>query len=79
MTVDGDIYAYDDPARFVRQIELNVDEKTNRLRAIYLYPSVRTTWDDCKKLYGDNAQEIRGENGTTTYGLSGLCVKRASG
>jgi S1-C subfamily serine protease len=34
-TVDGDIYAYDDPTRFAREIELNFDGNTSRLRAIY--------------------------------------------
>jgi hypothetical protein len=66
-TADGDIYSYDDPTRWARQIELNFDGKTNRLRAVYLYPSGRITWTDCKKMYGDNVQKVRGENGTKIY------------
>ena len=66
-TVDGDIYAYDDPTRFARLIELNFDGKTNRLRAVYLYPSARITWEDCKKMYGDNVQKTRGADGTKFY------------
>jgi hypothetical protein len=66
-TVDGDIFAYEDPTRWAREIELNFDGKTNRLRAIYLYPGTRITWEDCKKMYGDNVQKTRGLNGTKFY------------
>jgi S1-C subfamily serine protease len=66
-TVDGDIYAYDDPTRFAHQIELNFDGKTNRLREIYLYPSAHMTWKDCKKLWGDNVQKTRDRDGAKLY------------
>jgi hypothetical protein len=49
----SDIYAYTDPTALMQRIELGFDSKTKRLTNVYLYP-VRMTWDECKKLWGEN-------------------------
>ncbi len=66
-SIDGDIFAYSDPTLVARQIELNFNAKTKKLRAIYLYPAGRMTWDDCKRIWGDKVQKQKSADGTKFY------------
>jgi hypothetical protein len=59
----SDIFAFADPTRAIREFELGFDAQTKKLRDIYAYPW-NLTWEDCKKLWGDNAATIRNANGT---------------
>ena len=59
----GKIYAYNDPTKLLREIELNFDSKTQRLVAIYGYPW-DFTWAQCKALWGSNVNTTKNPNGT---------------
>ena len=61
-TVAGDIYAYPDPTRAMREFELSFDNKTHRLTNVYGYPW-SMTWEQCKKLWGDDAKATTMPNG----------------
>jgi S1-C subfamily serine protease len=65
-TVDGDVYSFADPTRYARLLELNFDLKTQKLRAVYIYP-YNLTWDDCKRLWGENVQRVRNPDGTKFF------------
>jgi hypothetical protein len=59
----SDIFAFSDPTKAMREFELGFDAQTKKLRDIYAYPW-NVTWDDCKKLWGDNVTTVRNKNGT---------------
>jgi len=61
-----EIWAYDDPTKFARQLELVFDGKTKMLHDYYIYP-VNVTWEDCKKLWGSDAKVQKNSNGTRFY------------
>ena len=64
-TMDGSIFAYPDPTQFFRVVELRFDLKTKLLQNIFLQnPLVRTTWDDCKRLWGDEVNTTRNPDGS---------------
>jgi S1-C subfamily serine protease len=56
--VISDINAYSDPTLLMQKAELAFDAKTKRLTNVYLYP-LRMTWEDCKKLWGENVSVQR--------------------
>lgn len=67
-TVDGSIFAYRDPTQFFRVVELRFDLKTKLVRNIFLQnPLARTTWDDCKRLWGDKVNTTRNPDGSKFY------------
>jgi len=53
---DGVVYAYENPTRGMREIELNFDKASGRLVAIYGYPW-NLTWDQYKQQMGDHGSE----------------------
>ncbi len=61
-----EIWAYDDPTKVARQVELLFDAKTKMLHDFYIYP-VNMTWEDCKKIWGDNVKTQKGHNGNKFY------------
>ena len=61
-----EIWAYDDPTKSARQIELVFDGKTKKLHDFFIYP-VNVTWEDCKKLWGNNVRIQKSNNGTRFY------------
>jgi S1-C subfamily serine protease len=61
-----EIWAYDDPTKVARQVELLFDAKTKMLHDFYMYP-VNMTWEDCKKVWGDNVKTQKGQNGNKFY------------
>jgi S1-C subfamily serine protease len=66
--VTGDIYTFRDPTLNADHIELGFDSKTNRLTNVYLYPVRLTTWEDCKKLWGNDAKvAIKNPDGSKIY------------
>ena len=64
--VDGEIYAYPDPTQLFRELELDFDLKTSKLRTIYASPW-NMTWDQCKELWGENAKRSKQRDGTRYY------------
>jgi len=58
-----EIWAYDDPTKFARQIELVFDGRTKKLHDFYIYP-INVTWNDCKTLWGNNVRTQKNADGT---------------
>jgi hypothetical protein len=61
--VIGEIYAYNDPTKLLREIELNIDSKTEKVVAIYGYPW-DMTWTQCKGLWGDKVTTTKNSDGS---------------
>ncbi len=61
--VTSDIYTFRDPTLQTQRIELGFDSKTKRMTNVYMYP-LRLTWDDCKRLWGDDVRTVRNTDGT---------------
>jgi hypothetical protein len=59
----GEIYAYTDPTKLLREIELNFDSKTQKVIAIYGYPW-DFTWTQCKALWGDKVTTTKNPDGS---------------
>jgi hypothetical protein len=59
----GDIFTYNDPTGEYERVELNFDSKTKRMVGVYLYPR-KMTWEDCKRLWGDNVRIIKNQDGS---------------
>jgi len=59
----GEVYAYNDPTKLLREIELNFDSKTQKLIAIYGYPW-DFTWTQCKTLWGNNVRTTKNPDGS---------------
>ena len=62
-TITGDIYAYPDPTKGMREFELAFDNKTNLLTNVFGYPFTMT-WEQCKQLWGENARTVKNTDGT---------------
>lgn len=62
-TIIGDIYAYPDPTKSMREFELAFDNKTNLLTNVFGYP-LNMTWEQCKQLWGENASNAKKPDGT---------------
>lgn len=62
-TIIGDIYAYPDPTHGLREFELAFDNKTKLLTNVFGYP-LNMTWEECKRLWGDNARTVKNADGT---------------
>ena len=58
----GEIYAYSDPTKLLREMELNFDSKTQKLVAVYGYPW-DMTWTQCKTLWGDKVTTTKNPDG----------------
>ena|SRR2546425_7303744 len=65
-TINGDVYAYSDPTQLMREVELNFDSRTKRLQAVYGY-TWDMTWEQCKKLWGENVTTTKNHDGTRFY------------
>jgi hypothetical protein len=64
--ITSDIYSFKDPMFQMHHVELNFDSKTARMVAVFLYPN-GMNWDDCRKLWGDNATMTANPDGTKLY------------
>ena len=65
-SVTGHIYAYPDPSGRYKEIELDFDSDSGLLRTVFAYPK-EMTWQDCRKLWGDNVNSTRAKNGRMFY------------
>jgi hypothetical protein len=61
-----EIWAFDDPTKVARQVELSFDGRTKTLHDIFVYP-VNMTWQDCKKIWGDDVWTKKAANGNKFY------------
>jgi hypothetical protein len=59
----GEIYAYNDPTKLLREIELNIDSKTQKVIAVYGYPW-DFTWTQCKALWGEKVTTTKNPDGS---------------
>jgi len=60
--VDGQVYAFADPTRHYREVELDFAQSSGALRAVYVYPwSMK--WEDCRKLWGANVTVAEASDG----------------
>jgi hypothetical protein len=62
----GDIYAFSDPTRQFREFELSFDKYTKKMTNMFVYP-FNLTWDQCKKIWGDNVKHVKNADGTHMY------------
>jgi hypothetical protein len=64
--VNGRIYAYTDPTGHFKQLELDFDQKSGRLRTVFVYP-LQMTWMECRKTFGANVRATPANKGRTFY------------
>jgi hypothetical protein len=65
-TVNGTIYAFADPSNKYKELELDFDQKTGRLRTVFVYPP-QLTWQDCKKRWNGQVAEADAAQGRKFY------------
>lgn len=64
--VNGQVYTWTDPTGRYRELELDFDSNSGRLRTVFAYPT-EMTWEDCRKLWGANVNTTHTKNGRTFY------------
>ncbi len=65
-TVNGLIYAFDDPTHRYRQLELDFDGETGALRTVFIYPW-KMTWGECRRIWGTNVSAAEANQGRKFY------------
>jgi hypothetical protein len=65
-TVNGQIVAFSDPTDRYKQLELDFDRETGRLRTLFVYP-LDMTWQDCRHTFGLNVRSTQANKGRTFY------------
>jgi hypothetical protein len=63
---NGRIYAFSDPTKRYREIELDFDAASGTLRTVFVYPW-SLTWQDCRRIWGVQVSETEGANGRKFY------------
>lgn len=63
---NGVIYAYADPLDRYKELELDFDGGTGKLRTAFIYP-LRLSWKDCRLLYGTSVSTTKGGQGRMFY------------
>jgi S1-C subfamily serine protease len=67
-TMDGDMYAYTDPTKFVQYVELAFDIKTKKVRSFSLNrPLKPLTWKELSKVWGDKFTSRTSADGSKLY------------
>jgi len=64
--VHGQILAFHDPSDRFKELELDFDTDTGKLRTVFAYPKL-LTWQDCRKQWGANVNATHTKNGRTFY------------
>jgi hypothetical protein len=62
----GHIFAFHDPTRRYRELELDFDKDKGLLRTVFIYPW-NLTWTDCRKLWGTKVSATEGNAGRVFY------------
>jgi hypothetical protein len=65
-TENGQIYAFHDPTRRYRELELDFGKENGLLRTVFVYPW-DLTWQDCRKLWGTQVSATDGNKGRVFY------------
>lgn len=63
---DGTIYAYSDPLRRYRELELDFEGDSGKLRTVFVYPQ-KMSWRECRRAYGSNVSAASTGSGRTFY------------
>ena len=61
-----DIFAFDDPTKQFRKIELSFAKTNLTLAGIYAYPW-KLSWDECKQLWGNKVKTLKNPDGSKFY------------
>jgi len=62
----GHIFAFHDPTRRYRELELDFDKDKGLLRTVFIYPW-NLTWTECRKLWGAKVSATEGNAGRVFY------------
>ena len=62
----GHIYAFSDPSHRYREFELDFDNATGLLRAVYVYPW-KMTWQECQRRWGTAVSAAETSQGRKFY------------
>lgn len=65
-TRNGTIFAFTDPTRRYREIELDFDSSSKALRTVFVYP-FELTWQEARRRWGANVNETAANNGRRFY------------
>ncbi len=65
-SVNGLIYAFNDPTNRYKQLELDFDGDTGMLRTVFVYPW-KMSWVDCRRLWGTNVSAADANQGRRFY------------
>jgi hypothetical protein len=65
-TANGEIYAFPDPTRRYKELELDFDKSSGTLRTVFVYPP-RMSWKECRNLWGTNVTSADARQGRTFY------------
>jgi hypothetical protein len=61
--VVSETYSFADPTRRFQHIAMAFDSNTKRLLIVWVYPA-SMTWNDCKRLWGEDVHETKTPDGT---------------
>jgi hypothetical protein len=64
--VNGQILAFSDPTGRYKELELDFDQDTGQLRAVFVYP-LQMTWQDCRRTFGTKVRAAQVNKGRTFY------------
>jgi hypothetical protein len=65
-TVNGQIVAFPDPTGRYKNLELDFDGDSGKLRTLFVYPQ-SMTWQDCRQEFGANVRSTQANKGRTFY------------
>src|SRR6202171_4964156 len=65
-SVVGQIYAFSDPSKRYKEMELDFDADSGLLHGVFVYPQ-GLTWQDCRRLWSGDVSPTQGVNGRTFY------------
>lgn len=63
---NGTIYAYPDPLRRYKELELDFEGGAGKLRTAFIYP-LKMSWQDCRVTYGTSVSATKGGQGRMFY------------
>ena len=65
-TVNGRIYAFPDPTKRFRELELDFESGTGLLRTVFVYPQ-NMTWQECRRQWGGAISSTDADKGRKFY------------
>ncbi|HYW42694.1 MAG TPA: hypothetical protein VE959_07540 [Bryobacteraceae bacterium] len=65
-SVNGRIYAFNDPTGRYKELELDFDKDKGLLRTVFVYP-YHLTWQECRRLFGGEVSATKANKGRIFY------------